>query len=168
MDSSLRGKLARIKVVLFDFDGTMTDGTVYVDQNGVESVRVSRKDGLGIEMLRNAGLELRVISKEKNPVVSARAAKLKIPCLQGVDGKAALIAQAYGDRLDGVLFMGDDINDLQPIQMVGLGVTVADGHPACKKAASYITQARGGEHAVREVCDLILSVQRAPMDPFVD
>jgi len=156
-------KLVRIKVVLFDFDGTMTDGTVYVDQNGVESVRVSRKDGLGIDMLRNAGFELGIISKEKNSVVAARASKLKIPCFQGVDGKAIIIREKYGDRLNEVLFMGDDINDLEAISIVGVGVTLADGHPKCKEVAAFITKARGGEHAVREVCDLILSVQAPPL-----
>lgn len=149
--------LKDVRVVLFDFDGTMTDGSVIVDQNGLESVRVSRKDGLGISMLNRAGYEVAVVSKEENPVVVVRCKKLRILCYQGIDDKSEFLMRMFGHRLSQVLFMGDDINDLECIQLAGVGVTVADGHSKCKDAASYITQARGGDHAVREVCDLILN-----------
>ncbi len=153
--------LKDVRVVLFDFDGTMTDGTVIVDQNGLESVRVSRKDGLGISMLNRAGYDVAVVSKEENPVVAVRCKKLRIPCYQGVDDKSEFLMHMFGHRLSQVLFMGDDINDLECIQLAGVGVTVADGHAKCKEAAVFITQARGGNHAVREVCDLILGVTQS-------
>lgn len=150
--------LKDVRVVLFDFDGTMTDGTVLVDEHGIESVRVSRKDGQGISMLKRAGYEVAVVSKEQNPVVAARCKKLRVLCYHGIDDKSKLLMREFGQRLSQVLFMGDDINDLECIQLAGVGVTLADGHPKCKEAAAYITKARGGDHAVREVCDLILNI----------
>lgn len=148
-----------------DFDGVHTDGYVYVDQSGMEMVRCSRRDSLGLEMLAKAGVECCVISKEKNPVVARRCEKLGITCYQGVetgDGKREILRRIMAERElrpAQVAYMGDDLNDLAAFELAGIRVTVADGHEQLKKCASYVARARGGEHALREVADLIIDAK---------
>jgi len=159
-------KFKKIKLLAMDFDGVMTDGYVYVDENGVESVRCSRKDGLGVEMLQKTGIEMAVLSKEQNPVVLQRCKKLGIPCINNIydgSGKLALLknlAARKGIGLDEVAYMGDDLNDRDVLEKVGLAITVADGHEEIKKICHYVTAAKGGEHAVREICEKILKVYK--------
>ena len=90
-DKKLDEGLGQVEFVVFDFDGVFTDNTVYVDQNGVESVRCWRGDGLGLEMLRKRGVELAVVSTETNPVVAARCKKLNLRCVHGVTNKALAV-----------------------------------------------------------------------------
>ncbi len=166
MIKSLNQKLKKIKLLALDFDGILTvGGYVIVDQNGVESVVCSRKDGLGIEMIKNAGIAVVVISKEKNQVVEARCEKLNIKCWQGVDtGSDKLkIFQTHAKELGltpgQICYGGDDVNDIACIEWAGFGFTVADGHALCKKKVDYITKTEGGRGAVREVCEMILQAQ---------
>lgn len=159
-------KFRCVKLLALDFDGVLTDGFVYMNQDGVEMVRCSRKDGLGIEMLKENGIEVIVISKEENPVVPARCRKLKIKCWQKVKtgaGKLDILKRyslEHGISAKEICFIGDDINDIPCIEWTGVGVTVADGHVENKKVADYITKASGGNGAVREVCELILIFKR--------
>ena len=165
MNRRLKEKLKKIKLLAMDFDGVMTDGTVYIDQDGIETVRCSRKDGLGIEMLKRAGILACVISKETNPVVTARCDKLKIKCWQKVENgesKAEILERIMAEQgltKEEVAYMGDDLNDMAPLQAAGIAFTVADGHPLVKKISDYITRAKGGGHAVREICELILEAR---------
>ena len=166
MDQELKLKLAKIKLLAMDFDGVMTDGTVYIDQDGRESVRCSRKDGLGLEMLKKNGLEAVVISKEANLVVSARCKKLKIQCWQKVedsDGKLEILKKIMEEKglvPEEVVYMGDDLNDFSVLKYAGVVVTVVDGHQKLKEICDYVTKAGGGRHAVRELCELILESKR--------
>jgi len=159
-------KLAKIKVLALDFDGVLTDSYVYFRQDGMETVRCSRKDSLGTNMLQKAGIGVVVISKETNPVVAARCKKMNVDFFHGIDtGDQKLdILNRYlkekGVSLEETAYMGDDINDLECLKAVGVSITVADGHPDCKAIADYITEGKGGEHAVREVCDLILTAKK--------
>lgn len=158
--------LRSVKVIGLDFDGILTNGYVYCDQNGVETVRCSRKDGLGIEMLKAAGFSIIVLSKETNPVVTARCTKMGIPTAQGITtgaGKAELLLKylmKVGISLKSTLYMGDDLNDISVLQIVGVPATVANAHPLVldivRKRNGYITKANGGEHAVRELAEAIL------------
>ncbi|MBI4120761.1 MAG: HAD hydrolase family protein [Parcubacteria group bacterium] len=156
---------SRIRLVCSDFDGVFTDAMVYTDQNGVESVRCSRRDSLGINMLKRVGISVHVISKETNPVVATRCKKMGIEYDQAVDsgeGKAEImkrVALNAGLDLSQVAFIGDDINDVPALKIAGLAVTVADGHYLAKEIAHYTTKARGGEHAIRELCEYILTAQ---------
>jgi len=162
-------KLRLIKLIVLDFDGTLTDGYVYCDQNGIEMVCCSRKDGLGIEMLKEAGLQVVILSKETNPVVAVRCAKMGIPTIQGIAtgmGKVEHLLQylrEVGISLEQVLYMGDDINDIPVLDVVGVPATVADGHSLVidivRKRGGYIAQLKGGEHAVRELAEAILIAQ---------
>lgn len=147
-----------IKLLVLDFDGVMTDGFVYVDQDGRETVRCSRRDGLGIGFLAERGVKAVVISKERNGVVAARCKKLGIERFSGIDDKPTLFKELLareGIAPERACFVGDDVTDVECIRLAGIGVTVADGVPAAKDAADYVTKRNGGDHAVREVCDLI-------------
>jgi YrbI family 3-deoxy-D-manno-octulosonate 8-phosphate phosphatase len=144
--------------VVFDFDGVFTDNTVYVSQEGIESVRCWRSDGLGLSRLRTTGVEMFIISTEANPVVTARAGKLKLPCMQNVSDKAAAILETcreVGVSPQRTMFVGNDINDIPAFKCVGLPVAVADAYPEVVPHVLLCTEKPGGFGAVREVCDLI-------------
>lgn len=149
----------KIELLVLDFDGVMTDNRVLVSEEGKESVFCNRGDGLGIEMLKKRGIEVIVISKEKNKVVKTRCKKLKIKCLKGINNKRALFLKEIKKRqvkLENVCFIGNDVNDIDCIKDAGIGVAVADSHKSVLKIADYVTQRKGGDGAVREVIDLIL------------
>jgi len=153
----LKDLLSKIRLVAFDFDGVFTDNMVYVLEDGTEAVRCFRSDGLGLQKLEQLGIETAIISTEANPVVSARARKLKIRCVQDCrDKRAALesIAKESGISLAEVAFVGNDINDLPCLECVALPIVVQDAHPDVVSTARYQTKNPGGHGAVREVCDL--------------
>ena len=150
--------LASIQLIVFDFDGVFTDNTVYVSQDGVESVRCWRSDGLGLSRLRNIGIKAFIISTEVNPVVTARANKLKLPCKQGVEDKAAAILEICREfevAPSHTVFVGNDINDIPAFQAIGVPVAVADAYREIYPYVLHRTEKPGGFGAVREVCDLI-------------
>lgn len=141
-----------------DFDGVHTDDAVHVDQDGRESVRVHRGDGMGVSRLVGAGVPVMILSKERNPVVSARARKLSVEVRQGIDDKAVVLKEWMAEKqLDPrhVAYVGNDVNDLAAFGVVGWPIAVADAHPDVLAAARIVLQRRGGQGAVREVCDLI-------------
>jgi len=153
------GLPAKVAALVMDFDGVLTDNRVSVDQDGRESVQCSRADGMGLELLRKVGLPLLVLSKEENPVVAARCKKLRVRCEQGIEAKLPAL-HAYcaelGIALENVVYVGNDINDLECLRAVGCGVAVADAHPEALSAARLVLAAKGGEGAVRELCEMIL------------
>jgi 3-deoxy-D-manno-octulosonate 8-phosphate phosphatase (KDO 8-P phosphatase) len=161
--NELRDALVRVRLVVFDFDGVFTDNTVYVSQDGVESVRCWRGDGLGLAKLKKAGIHTAIVSTETNAVVSARSRKLDVRCVQGCDDKVAVVralAEVDGITLGDVAFVGNDINDLACLQAVGLPIVVQDAHPDVLGVAAYRTTAPGGCGAVREVCDAIVAARQ--------
>ena len=156
--------LASVRLIAFDFDGVFTDNTVYVSQDGIETVRCWRSDGLGLARLRNVGVQAFIISTEANPVVTARANKLKLPCKQGVEDKAAGILEVCQDlRIDPqqTMFVGNDINDIPAFLSVGIPVGVADAYSETYPYVLYRTQRSGGCGAVREICDLVFNARNA-------
>lgn len=158
-----------IALLALDFDGVLTDNAVYVLQDGQELVRCSRSDGMGLTLLRRAGVRVAVFSTEVNPVVSARCAKLKLECYQGCRDKAGELAQ-YCDRerldLEHVIFVGNDVNDLGCFDLVGCAVAVADAHPAVLRRADMVLNRDGGQGAVRELCDVLLQKLELPVDRY--
>jgi len=151
---------AKVSLVVFDFDGVMTDDRAWVDQEGREAVMVSRSDGMGISLLRKAGIETLVLSTESNPVVSARCRKLKITCFQSINDKATALKQILAERDLGahnVIYVGNDINDLPCFPLVACAVTPADAHESVKVHADLVLTHNGGYGAVRELCDLLIS-----------
>jgi len=155
--------LASVQLIAFDFDGVFTDNTVYVSQDGVESVRCWRSDGLGLSRLLGVGVKAFIISTEANPVVTARANKLKISCKQAIEDKAAAIlktCEELGIEPAYTMFVGNDINDISAFNAVGVPVAVADAHPETYLHVLYRTTKPGGFGAVREVCDLIFNAKQ--------
>lgn len=146
-------------LVVFDFDGVMTDDRVWVDQNGHEMVAANRSDGMGIAMLRQAGIPMVVLSTETNLVVAARCQKLSLPVIQGLSDKARVLQDLLIEReIDPsqVVYLGNDVNDLACFPWVGCAVVVADAHPEVRDQADIVLTHNGGFGAVRELCDLIL------------
>ena len=153
----MKDLLAKIRMVAFDFDGVFTDNMVYVLEDGTEAVRCFRSDGLGLQKLKKLGIETVIISTEANPVVSARARKLKIRCIQNCQDKRAVLEEIAGNMditLDEVAFVGNDINDLPCLECAALPIVVQDAYPDVVPTALYQTKRPGGHGAVREVCDL--------------
>jgi YrbI family 3-deoxy-D-manno-octulosonate 8-phosphate phosphatase len=149
----------RIDLLVMDFDGVLTDNRVWVNQDGVEMVAANRSDSYGLGLLRKAGVETMVISKETNPVVAARCKKMKVPYLQAIDDKETALIQLLAEKgIDPahVVFVGNDINDLPGFKVAGWGVAVADALPEVIRQADYVLVNPGGRGAVRELCDLIL------------
>lgn len=157
-----------VDALVTDFDGVHTDDRALVDADGTEHVRVSRRDGLGVARLRSAGVPQLILSTEANPVVTARATKLKIEVQQNVDDKAsALQAWLAERRLDParVAYVGNDVNDLAAMGLVGWPVAVADADPDVLAAARIVLSGAGGQGAVREACERVLASQSAPQEP---
>lgn len=148
-----------VDAVITDFDGVHTDDRVTVSADGVERVSVTRTDGMGVDLLRRAGIPVLILSTERNPVVTARARKLDVDVVQGSHDKAVALwgwITAKGLDPDRVAYLGNDVNDLGCLASVGWPVAVADAHPDVLSAARLVLTARGGEGAVRELADLVL------------
>jgi YrbI family 3-deoxy-D-manno-octulosonate 8-phosphate phosphatase len=148
-----------IKLIVYDFDGVMTDNKVYVDQNGKEMVRVNRADGLGVTQIKKLGILQLIISTEKNSVVSARAKKLVIPCLRGIDNKTDALKNYCLENnieLRQVAFVGNDINDKEAMDTVGITLCPADAHDSIKAISDHVLKTKGGDGVIRELLDLII------------
>ncbi|GFE22501.1 acylneuraminate cytidylyltransferase [Streptomyces libani] len=148
-----------IDAVVLDFDGTQTDDRVLIDADGREIVAVHRGDGLGIAALRRAELKLLILSSETNPVVAARARKLQVPVLHGIDRKDLALKQwceEAGIAPERVLYVGNDVNDLPCFDLVGWPVAVAGAHDVVRGAARALTATPGGSGAIREIAGWLL------------
>ncbi len=148
-----------VDAVVLDFDGTQTDDRVTIDSDGHESVTVHRGDGLGIAALRRAGVPVLILSTETNPVVAARARKLQVPVLHGIDRKDVALkqwCQEQGIAPERVLYAGNDVNDLPCFGLVGWPVAVAGAHDVVRAAARAVTTADGGRGAIREIAAWLL------------
>ena len=149
------------KFLVMDFDGVFTDNRVIVDQNGVESVCADRSDGLGFGLLKaQTPVECLIISKERNPVVAQRAAKLGIPVLQAVDDKATALKHAMRERnlaQEETIFVGNDVNDLPTLDIAGYFVAPADSHSEVLRRADLVLKNKGGRGALRELCDKLIA-----------
>lgn len=152
----------QIDLLVFDFDGVMTNDLVWVDQDGRESVAANRRDGLGIAMLRKMGIPMVVLSTETNPIVSARCRKLGLTAIQGVGDKPAVLRSLLEERKlnpQQVVYLGNDVNDLACFPLIGCAVVVADAHPDVIAQADLVLSHTGGHGAVRELCDRIIHDQ---------
>ncbi|MCX4764559.1 N-acylneuraminate cytidylyltransferase [Streptomyces sp. NBC_01275] len=160
-----------IDAVVLDFDGTQTDDRVLIDSDGREFVSVHRGDGLGIAALRNSGLKMLILSTEQNPVVAARARKLKLPVLHGIDRKDLALKQwceEQGIAPERVLYVGNDVNDLPCFALVGWPVAVASAHDVVRGAARAVTAVPGGDGAIREIAGWILGPSLDSSDESAD
>jgi 3-deoxy-D-manno-octulosonate 8-phosphate phosphatase (KDO 8-P phosphatase) len=162
--SGLRPLLERVRFAVFDFDGVFTDNRVWVNERGEEALAFSRSDGLGLRRLDDVGVGYLIVSMEENPIVSARAQKLRVDCLQGITDKLAAVRDRSADAgvsLDETAFVGNDINDAECLRAVGFPVVPADAWPEVKPLARWILSRGGGDGCVREFCDGVWEAQRA-------
>jgi len=155
--------LRKIRALVLDVDGVLTDGGMYYGPAGEGLKRFNVKDGLGLRLIGEAGVEVALISGENSEILKRRAEKLKIEnVFVGVEDKLATLKEFLAPRkigLDEVAYVGDDLNDLGVLGAVGLPIAVSDAVAQVRKAATWITTRRGGDGAVREVCDLLLSAR---------
>jgi YrbI family 3-deoxy-D-manno-octulosonate 8-phosphate phosphatase len=157
-----RRRLPEITALLvFDFDGVISDNRVWTDENGHEQVASNRSDSLGITMLKEQkGIEMLILSREQNPVVTARANKMRLAVIQAVSDKASALKNLLDEKqIDPgqVIFMGNDTNDLPCLPLVGCFVAPADAHPEVLRRADLVMKNHGGHGAVRELCDILLN-----------
>jgi 3-deoxy-D-manno-octulosonate 8-phosphate phosphatase (KDO 8-P phosphatase) len=161
---SILDKARKVRLLALDCDGVLTDGRLYYGNDGEELKGFSILDGLGIKLLRASGVEVAIITGRKSEIVKRRARELGVTglLLQGREDKLEalheLLPQA-GIALDAVAYCGDDLPDLAAIQSVRLGIAPANAHVAVRERAHWVTSARGGEGAVREITDLIMRAQ---------
>ncbi len=165
--------LAKIHTVVFDFDGVFTDNKVWVHQDGGECVRCDRADGFALDMMRffqkknKLKIEFFILSKESNPVVLARAKKLKLECRQAVGDKLTFIREYLISRfpecpdiMAGVVYLGNDLNDLPLMCEAGYSVAPADAHPQIMKVADLVLRQKGGEGFVRAFIERLLGINK--------
>jgi N-acylneuraminate cytidylyltransferase len=149
----------QVDLVVFDFDGVLTDNRVWNDADGRELVASFRSDSIGLNNLRKAGIGAMVLSTEINPVVAARCRKLKLAVTQGVEDKAAALREILQQRgLDParVIYVGNDTNDLPCFPLVACAIAVSDAQPQVLRSADIVLSQPGGHGAVRELCDLLV------------
>jgi 3-deoxy-D-manno-octulosonate 8-phosphate phosphatase (KDO 8-P phosphatase) len=155
---------ARVRLLILDVDGVLTDGRLYYGAHGEVLKSFHVRDGYGIRALRTAGVEIAVISGRRSAAVVRRCRELGIRhVIQGAEDKLAAFAKLAARlqvRPAECACIGDDVPDIPLFQVVGLSYAVADAHPAAKKAARYATSLRGGSGAVREVCDRLFEASR--------
>ena len=153
----------RISYLVMDFDGVLTDDKVYVDQDGRETVRCSRSDGFGIALLKEkSSIQAMILSRETNPVVTARAKKLDIEVFQSVLNKDLALKSPIEERNlkpEEIIYIGNDLNDLVVLPLVGYFVCPADAHPQVLRQADLVLNHLGGKGAVRELVEKILEKQ---------
>ncbi len=160
--ASRRPMPENIKMIIFDFDGVVTDNLVLTDQDGRESVRASRSDSMHIKTLRQKGVEMLILSSEPNPVVAARAKKIGMEAIHGVglQDKGRVMRDVLEQKkikAENVIYVGNDLNDLPCFEVGGWNVAVADAYPEVIRAADYVLSRPGGHGAIRELCELILN-----------
>ena len=165
--------LETIHTVVFDFDGVFTDNKVWVDQDGRESVRCDRADGLALDLVRafqrrgKLDAELFILSKESNPVVLARARKLQLECHHGIGDKLTFIRKYLAtrfpsnpDSLAGLVCLGNDLNDLPLMRQAGYAVAPSDAHPKVQESAHLVLEQPGGQGFVRAFIERMLGIDQ--------
>ena len=153
--------LENIDAFIFDFDGVLTNNLVFVDQDGKESVSCNRSDGLAFDVLRKLKKPSYILSTEKNLIVSARAKKLKIQAIQGVEDKVQellILAKTNEYNLNRVLYVGNDINDYKAMKLCGYSACPSDSHEKIRSIATFVLQKKGGNGVVRELLEVKLNI----------
>jgi 3-deoxy-D-manno-octulosonate 8-phosphate phosphatase (KDO 8-P phosphatase) len=153
--------LKDIDAIVFDFDGVLTNNKVYLDQDGKELVCCSRADGLSFDVLRKLQIPAYILSTEINPVVTARAKKLKIPAIQGVNNKVdgiRKLSKKEGFVLRKTLYVGNDLNDYRVMQLCGYTACPSDSHQTIKKISTILLKTSGGNGIVRELLEEVFKL----------
>jgi len=163
-DAELRALAARIELVVFDVDGVLTDGRLYLGDDGTEFKAFHVRDGHGFKLLREAGIRVAALSGRRSSAVTRRMEELQVDMhRQGCEHKDrdfGELLQHFGVDAKAAAYLGDDVIDLPAMRLAGLPVAVADAHPAVRSAARWITTLAGGRGAARELCDLIIDTRQ--------
>lgn len=163
MDAALSEKLKTIALVVLDVDGVLTDGKIIIDDLGNESKHFHVRDGHGLKLLMRGGVDVALLTGRTSEVVNHRARDLGITTVcQGAKDKAQVLAEMLADKhisRERVAYVGDDIVDVPAFRIVGFSAAVADAPGYVKAHADYITEKKGGDGAVREICEMILKSQ---------
>jgi 3-deoxy-D-manno-octulosonate 8-phosphate phosphatase (KDO 8-P phosphatase) len=164
MRKDLQERMRRLKLMIFDVDGVLTDGTLYYSETGAELKAFNARDGHGIKMLKESGVEIAILSARRSRAVDARAAELGLTLVEqgaGDKGKAfeSLIARVRVPA-EAAGYMGDDLVDLPALSRCGFAASVPEAPESVRKRAHLVTRAPGGRGAVREVCELIMRAQK--------
>ena len=164
--------LEKFHTLVFDFDGVFTDNKVYVNQDGVESVACNRLDGLGLDIIRkyikekNLDIDIFILSTEQNDVVIKRANKLKLKCFYGINDKLLFLKDYIYKKFknsnanEGLLYLGNDLNDLSVMEFSGFSAAPSDAHPIIKRMASHILLNKGGNGCVRELIEKLIKLDK--------
>lgn len=164
--SELRSRLLQVKLLVLDVDGVLTDGGLYYTESGEELKRFNIKDGQGLKLLMQSGIEVAIITAKSSLSTLHRAKNLGIiHTYLGVDDKLSTLknlCEKLSLALSEVAYVGDDINDLAVMQAVGCPLTVADAISANQACALYVTKLPGGQGAVREICDILMQLYPTP------
>ena len=153
--------LEKIDVFIFDFDGVLTNNLVLLDENGIESVSCNRSDGLAFDVLNKLKKSVYILSTEDNPVVLARAKKLKIQALQGIKNKEdtlRILAERKDHNLSRVLYVGNDLNDFNAMKICGFSACPSDSHVKIKEISQIVLKSRGGDGVVREILEDVFNL----------
>lgn len=163
MRKNIKAKLKVIKLLILDVDGVMTDGRIIMDDAGRETKNFNVRDGHGLKILQRYGVKVAILTGRKSKVVEHRAKDLDIKDIyQKVYNKKEVFEKILKKQklsADEVAFIGDDIVDVPVLKSVGFSVAVSDAHDVVKKSVHYVTKNRGGNGAVREICEMILQAQ---------
>lgn len=156
-------KASHIKLAIFDVDGVLTDGTLFIGDDGQEYKSFNSKDGLGMKLLQASGVEIAIITARSSKVVEHRMHGLDIThvyqgCLDKLEAFQTL-SEKLGLGAEQVAYVGDDVIDLPVMRRVGLAIAVQDAHPLAKQHAHWQTPNKGGRGAARDVCELIMEAQ---------
>jgi 3-deoxy-D-manno-octulosonate 8-phosphate phosphatase (KDO 8-P phosphatase) len=164
VSSQVRDRARKIRLVAMDADGVLTDAGMYYTASGDELKKFNTRDGMGVALVREAGLKTAILTRESTRLVERRGAKMRIDhVFIGVTDKLTCmrdLVSELGLTLEQVAYIGDDVNDFELLCHVGLAVAVRDASRLPKSVAHLITEAKGGEGAVRELCEIILEAQR--------
>ena len=159
----LTDRARNVRLLCVDVDGVLTDAGMYYGPDGEVMKKFNTRDGMGLARVRASGVKVAIISGEDSAIVHARAAKLQIDdVFSGISNKRAVIDELCARHdlaLEQVAFIGDDLNDLPALECVGLPCAVSDAAEPVKAVAAYITERRGGDGAVREVCELLIAAR---------
>jgi N-acylneuraminate cytidylyltransferase len=155
--------IKKIKLLISDVDGVLTDGGMYYSAKGDIQKKFHARDGMGIAILQRNGIPTIIITKEKNQIVKKWTSKMNVDKLfQGVKKKETLLPKLcnlYNLKEENIAYIGDDVNDLEIMKNIGFSVTPKDGNIEVKKIANHISKINGGEGVLREVCDLLISTK---------
>lgn len=167
LSEKLKLKLANVKMLISDVDGTLTDSAMYYNENGEELKRFSTRDGMAFKLLKKAEIMTCIMTSENSPIAKARAEKLQVDELilgsHDKSNDAKIIAKKFALSMDEIAFVGDDVNDQHVMNEVGVSACPEDAVPIIRQIATYVCSKKGGYGAVREFAEMILLSQNKPI-----